>query len=106
MKKVEEEQHINCEPVCEDCTLDAPTNYEEAYKALKRENACLKMDIDRLQTALSHRNDNVDTLKRKIKHIENTLKLALKTITLISDNIRLLDEALTLTHMNEEVKHE
>lgn len=105
MKKVEEQQ-MACEPVCEDCTLDAPTNYEEAYKALKREYEWLEKDVLILRKEVNVNDEYIQKLQRKLAHAEATLKLALRTANLISDNIKLLDEALTLTYMNEEVDHE
>jgi hypothetical protein len=94
------------EPVCEDCTLDAPTNYEEAYKALKREYEYLENDVEFLRRENHVNNEHIQKLQRKLAHAEATLKLTLKTVNLINDNIKLLDEALTLTYMNEEVSHE
>ena len=112
MKKVEAEERSQmdsepcCEPVCEDCTLDAPTNYEEAYKALKKEYEGLEKDVNYLRRETHVNDEYIQKLQRKLAHTEATLKLALRTTNLINDNIKLLDEALTLTYMNEEVDHE
>lgn len=101
------------EPVCEGCEdgacnidFDTPTSYKEAYEQLKKKNDILEIEIDRLQTVISHRNDNIDVLERKNRHTQDTLKLALRTITLISDNIRQLDETLNIIHNIQEEDHE
>lgn len=101
------------EPVCEGCedgacniNFDAPTNYEEAYEQLKKEYEHLENNMDFLRRENHVNNEYIKKLQRKLAHTEATLKLALRTANLISDNIKLLDEALTLTYMNEEVEHE
>lgn len=101
------------EPVCEGCEdgacdidFDAPTNYEEAYEQLKKEYEHLDNNMDFLRRENHVNNEYIKKLQRKLAHTEATLKLALKTITLISDNIGQLDETLNFIHNIQEENHE
>lgn len=97
MKKVEENPQMTCEPVCEDCTLDAPTNYEEAYKALKVEYERLEQGLDHADRLLKQKDNLIEYLDNELNHNSKSANIVLKTIKTIKSIIEVLDDTLRYT---------
>lgn len=106
MKKVEVEERSQMEPkpccgepVCEDCTLDAPTNYEEAYKALKVDYERLEQGLDHADKLLKQKDEFINDLNSELIQNYKLTDIVLKTIRTIKNNIEVIDS--TLQYVNE-----
>lgn len=100
MKKVaalDDKQQLSCEPVCEDCTLDAPINYEEAYNALKVEYERLEQGLDHADRLLKQKDNLIEYLDNELNHNSRSANIVLKTIKTIKSIIEVLDDTLRYT---------
>lgn len=97
MKKVEEKSQMPCEPVCEDCTLDAPTNYEEAYNSLKIKYERLEQGLDHADKLLKQKENYIEYLYSELIQNSKSANIALKTVKTIKNMIEVLDDTLQYT---------
>lgn len=86
-----------CMPECEDCTQDAPTNYEEAYKALKAKYEQLEQGLDHAHHIIKQKDKYIEYLNDELAHNSLSANIVLKTVKTLKNNIEVLDNTLDYT---------